>query len=49
MPLGAEHAAGVELKVSQSNNGMHPTANSDTSMRETPANHRFVAAGDAGR
>ena len=31
------------------NNGMHPTANSAAFMRETPANQRFVAAGDAGR
>jgi hypothetical protein len=35
--------------VTVSNNGMHPTANSVTFMRETRAIHRFVAAGDAGR
>jgi hypothetical protein len=28
---------------------MHPTANSVAFMRETPANQRLVAAGDAGR
>jgi len=32
-----------------SNNGMHPTANSDTFMRETPAIPRLAAAGDAWR
>ena len=31
------------------NNVMHPTANSSALMRETPAIHRFAAAGDAGR
>jgi hypothetical protein len=31
------------------NNGMHPTAKGVAFMRETPANQRLVAAGDAGR
>jgi len=39
----------VVHRYPQSNNGMHPTANSVAFMRETPANQRFVAARDAGR
>jgi hypothetical protein len=35
MTLGAVPMASVNLKMAQSNNGMHPTANSVASMRET--------------
>jgi hypothetical protein len=39
---------GVQRKA-QSNNGMHPTANSVAFMREALLLSRFVAAGDAWR
>ena len=35
--------------VSESNNGMHPTANSIAFIRKTPCLYVECAAGDAGR
>ena len=47
--LGAVRAAGVDLKLAQSNNGIHPTADSALSSARLGCRFRFAAAGDAGR
>jgi hypothetical protein len=49
MSPGTAQAAGVELKMAQSNNGMHPTRASSNGIRKIESLLHWVRAGDAGR
>jgi len=48
MTPGAAQAAGVDLKMAQSNNGIHPTRFSSDVIRKIERLSSCVRAGDAG-